>query len=90
MDGITVFKAAIDRTPEEILIDEFGTIDLHHGPHSADPPYTVIRIIGTFLTEKIMGTLSEYGFDSFDIADDGFRAVRPLEQAKVRRIHPLR
>lgn len=90
MDGITVLKAANDRTLEEVLINEFGTIDLHHGPYSADPPYTVIRVIGTSLTEKIKGALSEYGFDSFDIANDGFHAVRPLEQAKVRRSYPSR
>jgi hypothetical protein len=60
------------------------------GPLLGGPSYTVIRVIGTFLTGKIKAALSEYGFDSFDIADDGFRAARPLEQANVRHYHPSR
>lgn len=90
MDGITIFKALSDGTPEEILINELGTIDLHHGPYSTDSPYTVIRVIGTFPTERIEEALSEYGFDSFHVADDGFHATRSLEQAEVRHFHPSR
>jgi hypothetical protein len=36
LDGVTVFKAAADRSPEQILIDELATIDLHHGVQSAN------------------------------------------------------
>jgi hypothetical protein len=80
MDGLTVFKAACDRTSEEILLDEFATIDLHHGPYSADPPYTVIRVIGTSPTERIKRVLSGYGFDSFDVVEEGFRATRAIKR----------
>lgn len=40
LDGVTTFKAPKDASSEDILIDELDTIDLHHGTHSASPPYT--------------------------------------------------
>jgi hypothetical protein len=83
LNGITVFKGA-GAGSEEVLIGEFATIDLHHGIHSADPPYTVIRVIGCYLTSEIETTLSEYGFDSFERIDGGFEAVRPLPQRADR------
>ena len=78
LDGVTVFKAAEDRSPEQILIDEIATIDLHHGVHSANPPYTAIRVVGSTLTQQGREVLATFGFDSFTLTDEGFRAVRPL------------
>ncbi|HEX4005897.1 MAG TPA: hypothetical protein VHX60_06960 [Acidobacteriaceae bacterium] len=78
LDGITVFDASSDRSAEQMLFDEFATIDLHHGEHSADPPYTVVRVFGTASTAKIEGYLSEYGFASFNATQEGFQAIRPL------------
>jgi hypothetical protein len=78
LDGVTVFKAAEDRSPEQILIDEMATIDLHHGVYSAIPPYTAIRVVGSTLTQQGRQVLATFGFDSFTLTDEGFRAVRPL------------
>jgi hypothetical protein len=79
--GITTFKAAETDSPEEMLIGNLGTIDLHHGFHSADPPYTVLEVVGVRLTARIEAALAGFGFDSFPASDDGFRAVRPLAAA---------
>ena len=78
MDGITLFDSPGDHSPEQMLIDIMGTIDLHHGIYSADPPYTVIRVIGAALTSDVREVMASYGFDSFTASDDGFSAVRPL------------
>jgi hypothetical protein len=78
LDGITVFKAAEDRSPEQTLIDEIVTIDEHHGVYSADPPYTAIRVVGSTLTQRVREVLGTFGFDSFTLTDEGFQAVRPL------------
>ena len=78
LDGITVFKSAEDRSPEEVLIGEVGTIDEHHGIYSADPAYTVIRVVGSDLTSEVRQVLAGFGFDSFTVNNDGFDAVRPL------------
>jgi hypothetical protein len=76
LDGITIFKAE-DRSPEEMLMDQMGTIDEHHGIHSAAPPYTAVRVIGSSLTPEARQLLGSLGFDSFTHADEGFAAVRP-------------
>src|SRR4051812_24694841 len=53
LDGVTTFKFAEDSSPEDVLIDEVDTIDLHHGVHSANPPYMVIEAIGASINEKL-------------------------------------
>lgn len=80
LDGVTVFRSAEDRSAEQMLIDEMGTIDEHHGIYSADPPYTVIRVVGSALTPEVRQLLESFGFDSFSITSGGFDAVRPLPQ----------
>jgi hypothetical protein len=78
LEGITLFTTAKGASPEEVFIDEFDTIDLHHGVYSAALPYTIACAIGTPLTDKLRAVLSPYGFDSFAVTDEGFRATRPL------------
>ena len=78
LDGITIFKTVADSPPEQSLIDEIETIDMHHGVYSADPAYTVLRVIGCELQPEIQKTLEELGFDSFSHTDNGFEATRPL------------
>ncbi len=78
LDGVTTFKFGVDSSPEDILIDELETIDLHHGVYSANPPYTVIEAIGTAISGKIKDKLSKFGFNQFETTSRGFRAVRPL------------
>jgi hypothetical protein len=81
LDGITVFDTSADRAPEQMLMDQMDTIDLHHGVYSADPPYTAIRVIGSKLTPEGRQFLETFGFDSFTLTDEGFIAVRPLPPA---------
>src|SRR5487761_663562 len=59
---ITTFKFAETASPEDILLAELQTIDLHHGSYSADPPYAVLQVIGTVLSTRIKDELSAYGF----------------------------
>lgn len=81
--GVTSFKASNGRAPEQMLFDWMDTIDLHHGSYSANPPYTILRVIGSKLTPEIRQFLGEFGFDSFTSADSGFHATRPLPAEAV-------
>jgi hypothetical protein len=78
LDGITTFKTADESSPETALIEQLDTIDLHHGTYSASPPYTVLEIIGTTISERTQAELSRFGFDQFQGTAEGFRAVRQL------------
>lgn len=81
LDGVTTFKAGETDSPEEMLIANLGTIDLHHGFYSADPPYTALEVVGVGLTPTIAAALEDFGFDSFLVTTVGFRAIRPLAAA---------
>lgn len=78
LDGVTTFKTKDDSSPEDILIGELDTIDLHHGVYSANPPYTNLEMIGIEITERIKMEFSRFGFDNFEPMLEGFRASRPL------------
>jgi hypothetical protein len=78
LDGVTTFKTKDDRSPEEALINELDAIDDHQGIYSANPPYTVIEVIGTSISDRLKGKLSQFGFDRFEATPQGFRAIRPL------------
>jgi len=78
LDGITVFNSAEDCSPTQMLIDQMGAIDDHHGVYSADPPYSAIRVVGSGLTSELQQTLASFGFNIFTVTDEGFDAVRPL------------
>jgi len=77
-EGVTIFKAPDHCPSEDILIGQLDTIDLHHGSYSTHPPYTVIEVIGTAISEKLKSKLSHYGFNQFEAMPQGFSAVRPL------------
>jgi hypothetical protein len=79
LTGITVFNDA-GCSAEELFISELETIDLHHGTHSADPPYTVLEVYGVALTAPIRAALGEYGFNQFRLGTNGFWASRPLPE----------
>jgi hypothetical protein len=76
LTGITTFNDLNSLSPEEMLLGHLDTIELHHGSHSADPPYTVIEVFGTQLTANTKSVLSEYGFNAFHITSTGFTASR--------------
>lgn len=83
---LTGFTYNEKATPEDSFLAELDMIDLHHGPYSADPPYTVIEVIGARLNENSKSALSELGFESFEENDHGFTASRSLVEArKLRR-----
>jgi hypothetical protein len=53
LNGVTTFKTGEDCSPEDTLINELDTIDLHHGTYSANPPYTVLEVIGAVMSEGL-------------------------------------
>jgi hypothetical protein len=77
LTGVTTFNDAASRSAEDSLLSQLDTIELHHGAYSADPPYTVLEVFGTELTENAKGVLSEYGFDKFQTTSTGFVTSRP-------------
>ena len=84
LTGITTFRIENDSRPEENLLGELPAIDLHHGPESADPPYTEIEVLGTLLTTGIKTALAAYGFIEFSTTTDGFRAFREAPRVDWR------
>jgi hypothetical protein len=78
LEGVTIFKTRDDSSPEDTLIQELQTIDLHHGVYSANPPYTVLEVIGTGISDRVKGKFAEFGFDQFEPTSQGFRAIRPM------------
>jgi hypothetical protein len=76
LTGITTFCVEPEDSPEDNLIDELDTIDLHHGLHSSNPPYSKIEVIGVTLSERIKSALAQYGFQEFRATPHGFEASR--------------
>ena len=74
--GITTFRADAARPPEEIVVASFSDIELHHGEYSHDPPWSVLEVYGTAVTEAISAALEKFGFAVAEAHEDGFRAVR--------------
>ena len=83
LTGITTFQADSSTSPEDILLGKLDTIDLHHGPSSADPPYTQLEVFGTHLSDEIRNELSRYGFNDFDLTLEGFRCSRSVSTYQV-------
>jgi hypothetical protein len=77
LTGITTFNDVASLSSEDLLLSHLDTIELHHGVYSADPPYTVLEVFGTELTDNAKSVLSEYGFDKFQIISTGFVTSRP-------------
>ena len=48
------------------------------GSYSADPPYTILEVLGILLSDRIKAELSQYGFNEFHPDSVGFHAVRPV------------
>lgn len=67
--GVTTFKASAP-SPEETLLDQIDTIDLHH------PSFTDLEVVGVPLTERIRAELKEYRFSQFREITNGFLAIR--------------
>jgi hypothetical protein len=78
LDGLTVFKVIAERGPVEMLIEEMEAIDCTAVCISANPPYTVISVIGCELRPEVRGSLAGSAFNSFHRTSEGFEATRTL------------
>jgi hypothetical protein len=74
--SVTTFKAADDDSGSETCLKMLETIDLHHGVDSADPPYSVLEIVGARLSRSVQRAIEALGFSRFESTDNGFRALR--------------
>jgi hypothetical protein len=84
LTGITTFNDLPYKSAEDLLLGELGVIDLHHGSHSANPPYTVAEVFGTALSTRAKTALAEYGFTEF-----GEKPTALPQSAHCRRIETL-
>jgi hypothetical protein len=75
--GLTLFNP--DRTPEESLLSILGTVELHHGAYSQNPPVSVIEVFGTTTTAAIGEALAALGFAEVHNSVHGFTARRATE-----------
>ena len=74
LTGITSFKVAADKIPEDWLRGVLNSVEEHHGEYSQTPPYSILRVVGTVLTPRIRAQLESYGFVKFEDFRDGFVA----------------
>jgi hypothetical protein len=75
-ESVTTFTFGEGSSFEDVLINELPTIAEHHGLYSGNPPYTMMEVIGTEISEKIKDALARFGFDQFEPTPLGFRAIR--------------
>ena len=76
LEGITLFKSFDVMSPEDVLIANLDTIELHHGEYSATVPYSILEVVGASRSSKIEAELAEYGFNCLEDTPEGFRATR--------------
>ena len=79
LDGITLFQS--HGSPEDALLGNLGTIDLHHGEYSAQPPYSLLEVVGCQPSEEVRSALAELGFSITATSPQGFSAQRPIPVA---------
>ncbi len=75
--GITTFKDSSDSAPEDIAIGVLEMVDLHHGQYSADPPFSVLEIIGCEVSDRLREALAEFDFIPQAPSGQSIIAVRP-------------
>lgn len=76
LQGITTFKEQPRLSSEEQAISVLEQVDLHHGEFSADPPYSILEVIGCTANDDVKQELQDYGFAISEITKDGFTATR--------------
>ena len=79
LTGITTFRPGSALSAEEELISQLATIDLHHGHYSADPPYSVLEVLGCSPSDRVRVALQKFGFAVQSTTSEGFIAVRANE-----------
>jgi hypothetical protein len=75
LTGITTFKSVAGYDPEKELITQLGPIDLHHGDYSANPPYSILEVVGCTASPKVRDALARFGFQVEESSASGFRAI---------------
>ena len=78
LDGITTFTPGSGSSAEGELIRILETVDEHHGEYSADPPYSLLDVIGCSPSEHVRSALAELEFAVTEQTSDGFRAARQV------------
>jgi hypothetical protein len=73
--GITLFNGGGD-SPEQELIDVFGTVYEHHGEYSHDPSLDEVEALGAAPSAEVREALAAYGFAHVAASRDGFVATR--------------
>jgi hypothetical protein len=76
LEGLSSFRVDKDGSPEDWLISEIQTIDLHHGEMSHDPPWSMINVIGVKWSLRIQEELERFGFNRHKDTTEGFTAWR--------------
>lgn len=76
LDGITLFPSY--GAPEDSFLGVLDRVDLHHGEHSATPPYSLLEVVGCAPSEGVRAALAELGFDVGVGTPDGFSASRAI------------
>lgn len=74
LTGLTSFVIDANATPEDWLISEIATVDIHHGEYSHKPPWSIITVIGVHWTKRIQEELEQYGFVEHEDTAEGFIA----------------
>ena len=74
--GVTTFTAAEVDSSSETCLKILDQIDLHHGKHSADTPYSVLEVVGAQLSGPVKVAIEKLGFSEFEPTGNGFRASR--------------
>jgi hypothetical protein len=75
--GVTLFNVADEADAENNCIRIIGQVDLHHGVYSSGSEVSMLRVIGTQPSEAIRQEARCYGFEMFQITEDGFIALHP-------------
>ena len=76
LEGLSSFKVDKAGSPEDWLVSEMQTIDLHHGEVSHDPPWSMINVIGVKWSKRIQDKLEHFGFNRHENTTEGFTAWR--------------
>ncbi len=73
---LTLFSATAGESAEEVCAGIIGTVELHHGPHSRDPPCEAIEVIGATVSPLVRAALSAEGYPLVAERLGGFVATR--------------
>ena len=76
LTGITTFKPGSDLSSEDEAVALLDTIEDHHGEYSANPPYSLLEIIGCTDSERLRSALAEFHFHVEASSADSVVAVR--------------